>query len=145
MKKMMALALIGMFVLSFGFASAKTLVAGKIYNADYSDVIGGADVTVSCDHNGVVSVGNTISLGDGSYGVEFDEIGSNACNNGDFLTVYAEKGSLTGMNSGEINDDVIGDWDLAVVNVPLVPEFGFVVGMLTVLSAVCVFFVVRKD
>ena len=137
--------LVGMFILSMGLVSAKTLIAGKIYNADYSDTVAGANVTVMCDHGGVVSFANTNSSADGSYGVEFSETGFNACNDGDTLTVYAEKGSLTGMESGVINNNVFGDWDLAIVNVPLVPEFGFIVGMLTILSAVGIFFVVRKD
>ncbi len=142
---MFVLMLVGMFVLSFGLASAKTMIAGKIYNADFSDVVEGASVVVSCDDGGDISVQNTTSLADGTYGVIFNEVGSKSCNDGDTLTVYAEKGSLTGMQSGEINNDVIGTWDVGIVNVPLVPEFGFFVGMLTMLSAVGVFFVVRRD
>ena len=138
----MALMLIGMFVFSFGLASAKTLVAGKIYNADYSDTVVGATVAVSCDNGIIVSVKNTTSQADGSYGVDFLEVD---CEDGDTLSVYAEKDGMTGMEIGVINNDVFADWDLAIVNVPLVPEFGFVIGMLTILSAVGIFFVVRKD
>jgi len=142
MKKVLTLILMGMFLLSLGFASADTMIAGKIYNADYTATIGDADVMVSCGDGDGVVVKNTTSLSDGSYSVDFEE---NVCDNGDTLTVYAEKGSLTGGQSGEIHDDVIGTWDLAIVNVPLVPEFGFIVGMITILSAVGIFFVVRKE
>jgi hypothetical protein len=131
-----------MFVLSFGFASADTMIAGKIYNADYTATIDGANVVVSCTNGEVVNVQNTTSLSDGAYAVQFVE---SACDNGDDLTVYAEKGSLTGMQSGIVHDNVIGDWDLAVVNVPLVPEFGVVIGILTMISAVGIFFVVRRE
>lgn len=145
MKKVMAFVLIGMFVLSLGLVSAKTMISGVIYNADYTEKIANASVTVTCDHNGDIGVQNTESLADGIYGVIFNETGSNSCNNGDILTVYAEKGSLTGIQSGEIRENFMGDWDVGIVNVPLVPEFGFYMGMLTILSAVGIFFVVRKE
>jgi len=61
------------------------------------------------------------------------------------LTVYAEKGSLTGMESGIIHDNMVMDLDVGIVNVPLVPEFGFVVGIMTILASVGVFLVVRRD
>jgi hypothetical protein len=34
--------------------------------------------------------------------------------------------------------------DLAIVNVPLVPEFGLIIGMTTILGALGIFFAVRK-
>ena len=142
MRKVMALMLVGMFVFSVGLVSAKTLVAGKIYNADYSKIIEEALVVASCDNGAKVTVQNTMSIGDGSYGVEFYD---SDCNFEDLLTVYAEKDGMTGSQTGRINKDVFGDWDLAIANVPLVPEFGFVIGMLTILSAVGIFFVIRKD
>ena len=129
-----------------GFASAYTLIAGKIYNADFTETIEGADVFVSCTHDNVTTVMNTTSLADGSYGVQYTESGTGSCDNGDFLIVDASHIDFGfGSSSGEINDDVIGTWDLAVVNVPLVPEFGTVVGMLTIISAVGIFFVVRRE
>jgi hypothetical protein len=123
-----------------GFVSAKTMIAGKIYNADYSDIVEGADVTITCNGN----VQATTSLSDGAYQVTYNETGTNSCNNGDSLSVYAEKGSLSGSKTGIIHDDVVDDWDVGIVNVPLIPEFGVFVGALTLLSAIGVFFVIRR-
>ena len=36
------------------------------------------------------------------------------------------------------------DLNIGVVNVPLIPEFGLIVGLLTVISAITVFFVIRR-
>ena len=146
MTKALSLIMLGLLVFSISSVSAYTLIAGKIYNADYTDTIAGADVTVTCVHNGDINIKDGItSLGDGSYSVTYTETGDNACNNGDLLTVSATKGDLYGSETGIIHDDAFEDWDLAIVNVPLVPEFGLIVGVLTILSAVGVFFFVRRE
>ena len=135
---------LGLLIFSVGIISAETLIAGEIYNADYSATIPGADVTVTCIHGGVPSIKTTTSLEDGDYSVTFTETGTNACDNGDSLTVSATKGGLYGSNTGIIHDNAFGTWDLAIVNVPLVPEFGLLIGSLTILSAVGIFFFVRR-
>jgi len=141
-KQLFSLVILSLLVIStIGAVSAKTLIAGKIYNADYSDTIAGADVTITCIHGSDTNVQTTTSLGDGAYDVTFYE---SACESGDDLTVSATKGDLYGSKSGVIHEDAFYDWDLAVVNVPLVPEFGLIVGILTVLSAMIMFFVIRK-
>ncbi len=143
MKKLFSLMILSLLVLSIGAVSAKTLIAGKIYNADFSETISGADVTVTC--NGHIQT--TTSLSDGSYSVTYKETGSGSCDSGDTLSVYASHPDY-GANSktGVINDDVFGNnWDLAIVNVPLVPEFGLIVGALTLLSALGVFFLIRRE
>ncbi|KHO53795.1 MAG: hypothetical protein QT05_C0001G0017 [archaeon GW2011_AR13] len=140
MKKTLMLIVL-MLVFSVGVISAKTLIAGKIYNADFTDTISGADVMVNCNGN----IQTTESLSDGAYSVTFNETGTNACNNGDTLTVSATKGNLYGSETGIIHDNAFGDWDLAIVNVPLVPEFSLIIGSLTILSAVGIFFFVRRE
>lgn len=125
------------FVLAVGAASAQTIVAGTIYNSDYSQTIPGATVEVTCDGN----VNSTLSLSDGTYAITYN---STECHENSTLTVFAQKGSMTGTKTGEVHDSVIMGWDLAVVNVPLVPEFGFFVGVLTIAGALIVFFVVRR-
>ena len=50
MKKTLMLIVL-MLVFSVGVISAKTLIAGKIYNADFTDTISGADVMVNCNGN----------------------------------------------------------------------------------------------
>ena len=140
MTKTLSLIMLGLLVFSIGAVSAKTVIAGKIYNADFTDTISEADVNVLCNGNTLTA----ISRSDGSYNVEFDN--PTDCEAGDSLTVSAVKGDLYGSETGIIHDDVFGNnWDLAIVNVPLVPEFGLIVGVLTILSAVGVFFFVRRE
>jgi hypothetical protein len=149
MKKLMVMFVALTLLMSFGMVSAKTLVAGKIYNADFTDVVVGADVTITCENSslGTFVTYNVTSSSEGSYAVEFYEGGGGTelCNDGDTLTVDANKDGMFGSESGVILNDFLYSWDVAIVNVPLVPEFGVIVGMLTVLSAVGIFFVVRRE
>ena len=144
MKKILSLLVLSLFVLSaIGGVSAKTLIAGKIYNADYSDTIAGADVIVSCARGSVTNVQNITSESDGQYDVTFSWA---ECHEEDIVTVSAIKDGLYGSKTGVVHDVAFGtDWDLAVVNVPLVPEFGVIVGVLTIFGAMVVFFVIRRD
>ncbi len=146
MKKILSIIVLSFLILSaIGAVSAKTIVAGKIYNADYNDTVAGADVTVTCVHGSDTNVQTFTSLSDGAYGVYFDENGENACDSGDSLTVSAVKDGLYGSKTGIVHENVLpNNWDLAVVNVPLVPEFGIAIGAATVLSAVGIFFFVRR-
>ena len=72
-KKILSLAILSVLViLSISMISAKTLVAGKLYNSDFSATIADTNVTVWCDSDSL----NTISLADGTYAVVFN---SNSC------------------------------------------------------------------
>ena len=146
MKKAVLITFLALMVISLiGFASAKTLVAGKIYNADFTAIEEGATVNVTCTHNAVNITKNATSNSDGAYAIEFSEIPME-CTYGDALSVYAFKAGV-GENTvkGVVSIDM-PEWSLniGVVNVPLIPEFGIVVGIITVLSAVTVFFVIRR-
>lgn len=141
----MVVLMFGLIVLSFGMVSAKTMISGIIYNEDYEGVVSGANVSISCAHGEFTNVRNAVSMSDGMYSVNFSESGSDGCNDGDVVSVFAIKDGLSGSKSGVVHNDVVGTWDIAVVNVSMVPEFGAVVGVLTMLSAVGLFFVVRKD
>jgi len=139
MKKIFSLLILSLFVISTVSAVVckNTDVAGIIYqNNDINDVVANANVLVSCNSYSR----STTSLSDGTFNVEFS---CSECTVGDTTYVYATSGSLYGSNSGIVHDFGLSV-DVAVVPVPLVPEFGLVVGMLTVLSAVGVFFVIRK-
>ncbi|HLC78676.1 MAG TPA: hypothetical protein VJH92_06130 [Candidatus Nanoarchaeia archaeon] len=142
MKKAYSLLIVGLMVLfmvqAVSAVTSNTLIAGKIYNADYSSTIAGANVTVNCDGN----VQSVASLSDGAYSVTYD---GSLCFDGSSLTVSATKDSLYGSNTGIIHNEVMEGWDLAIVNVPLVPEFGIVIGILTMLGAVGVFFMIRRN
>jgi hypothetical protein len=75
--------------------NAQTLIAGKIYGADYSSTITDASVRVTCGSESL----NTISLGDGTYAVRFEQAD---CDLGYSVSVVSDKGGLTGSGSGVI-------------------------------------------
>jgi len=145
MNKTLVFVLVGMFVLSLGFASAvvqpdTTFVVGKVYTPNYQDVVEGANVTVTCNGN----VNSNFSLSNGAYGVGFTD---SECPLGADVSIYATHPSYgygeaeTSANIDMPNSDVV----LGVGNVVLVPEFGVIVGIMTILGAIGVFFVVRKE
>lgn len=139
MQKSISFLIMGLaLVLTIGAVSAQTVISGTIYNSDYTEEVSGADVTVTCDGLDI----QTESLEDGSYSVIYID---STCAVGSSLTVYAVKGDLYGSKTGTIHDLASTNWDFAVVNVPLVPEFTAVVGGLTILGALGVFFLVRKN
>jgi len=118
-----------------------TLIAGKIYNSNFTDVISGANVNVTCNGTSMLAV----SAGDGTYSANFDP---STCGDGSAVTVDAEKDGMTGTNTGTVSGLLLEGFNctlnFAVVNVPLIPEFGLTVGLVTVLGAVAVFFLVRR-
>ena len=133
-------------ILMIGAASANTIIAGKIYTADYQNIVEGATVDVTCGLGEVTETVTTESLGDGTYSVSY--LNENLCHEGSDLSVHAYKEGV-GENTvtGTIYDNYpVPEWNLnlGVVNVPLVPEFGALVGALTVLGALGVFFIVRR-
>ena len=153
MNKTFSLMILSLMVIGMlGVVSAEgltTVIAGKIYNADYTNVISGATVTVTC---GTTTLPTVESIADGSYKVQFTD---GLCTAGKELTVSAVSGSLTGSKTGTVKTtectgadnclvSITDDFDVAVVNVPLVPEFGLIAGLTTVLGALGVFFVVRR-
>jgi hypothetical protein len=146
MKKSITLVILGLMVIAMlGAVSAtgsKTAIAGKIYNADFTGIVEGATVEVTCNGNLAPSV---LSKVDGTYSVEY---AGEVCNEGDTLSVHAFK---TGVGENTVTGNIYDDYpiqeldlNLGVVNVPLVPEFGLIAGLVTVLGAVGVFFFVRK-
>jgi len=116
-----------------------TLISGTIYSPDPYVGISGASVEVECNGN----VKNTFSFFGGMYAVYFNQ---NECEAGNTVNVYASHPDYgANSRSGVVSEMFPLVLDVATVNVPLVPEFGVVLGMLTMLSAVGIFFVVRKD
>jgi len=105
--------LLGMFVLVFSFAlvSANTLVGGKIYNSDFSGVIGGASVSVDCGTSNL----QTTSLSDGTFAVTFN---TPSCNLATEVKVSATKGTLNGEDTSIINNSTESPGEyVAVANV----------------------------
>jgi hypothetical protein len=160
MKKTLNLLVLSLLVLSLGLATAQacttpgcvietTGVGGIIYQNEITNVISDADVTVTCNHNGVDYSGVTTSQSNGEYGYLFD---ASECGYGDSVTVDAVKAGLMGTNDGDItmtntivmNKSCKFKLNVGIVNVPMVPEFGVFAGALTLLSAVGIFFFVRR-
>ena len=102
-------------ILSLTFASASTLVVGKIYNFDFSSTIADASVKVECVHNGATNILYTTSLSDGVYAVKFEE---SECNESDEVEVSAETSALSGSESGTVITSTNGNFS-AVINLHL--------------------------
>jgi len=146
MKKIFTFALLTFLVISsLGLISATTFVGGTIYNEDFASTISGALVSITCNHEGDLNIQNTTSSSEGTYAVTYNEVGEDACDDGDFVTVVATYGNLSGSETGIVLNDLVGDLDVAIVNVPIVPEFGVIIGILTIFGAVGVFFIVRRE
>jgi hypothetical protein len=143
MNKTLSVIILGLILLSsIGLVSAaETRVSGKIYDASTNATVSGASVTVTCNEHTLTAT----SAANGFYRVIFQNEGEeHICWVEDSVTIYAEKDGKYGSRSGSINSNEAYSYDFAVINVPLVPEFGAVVGALTLLSAVGVFFLIRR-
>jgi hypothetical protein len=116
MKRQLFLMSLAIFLLTislFGIVGANTLVGGKIYNSDYSGVIEGADIVITCG----VDVLDTTSLSDGTYAVIFD---SESCYNSNSVSIIASKDSLSGQGNSIINSSPEGEFvSVANVNIRL--------------------------
>lgn len=141
MKKLLSLVCLSLVLFSLSSVSAaSTLIAGKVYNYDFSETVANANVTVDCNGN----IQPATSGSDGSYGVVYND---SVCTLNDKVTIEAFHKDY-GYNKIDINVDLdIPSIDLSIGmgNVPLVPEFGFFVGILTIVSALGIFFVVRRE
>ena len=117
MEKTLSYTLIGlMLILSIGFISANTLIAGITYNEDFSDTITDVLITVECDSVSLdTSSGNGTYLDDGTYAIIF---GIN-CSLGSTVKVTGTKGTLSGYAEGKVyncvESDCIADF-IAIVN-----------------------------
>lgn len=144
MKKIFGLMILSLLIISVGLSGAYMVdtpvyVNGKIlYNGDINDPAEEAEVIVYCNNY----FRENVSSKYGSYAVSFLH---SECSDGDLVIVYATKGDLSGENSGFVENNLVPGLEIAIVNVPLVPEFGFFMGTLTLLSAMVVFFVIRRD
>lgn len=133
-------------VLAVGMVSAadNTFILGKIYNSpDFQTAKGvvGATVSVTCNTHTI----NVTSQVNGTYSVEFaSDLG---CVPGDTASAFATIGNTasntqTGVIHSYSNNYL--DIFLGVINIALVPEFTAGIGLLTLVSAVGIFFFVRR-
>jgi hypothetical protein len=164
MKKIYSLVALSMLLLILGitYASAcgyhdhgdccdlktQTIIEGKITYSESEDLAGKASVTIICNHNGIDYTKTTTSVKNGYMkGTYFVIFPQSQCSVGDEVIVIAEKDDLTGENEGLVKNYITGrclDIDIAIIDVALAPEFGAVVGVLTILGALGMFFVVRR-
>ena len=115
-----------------------TRIYGTIYQDTINNPVEGARVITDCGGSTL----ETVSLTDGTYSIDYP---SDFCSNMHKLTVYATTESgLYGSADGVVQDNAEVDLNLAKVDVPLVPEFGPIVGLTTLIGALGVFFVIRK-
>ena len=142
-KILVALFLLALFPLVSAIpVNEATVVGGTIYENVITNGAVGAKVVISC--NGVNQT--TLSSVGGAYSSSFS---NTDCECGDSVFVYATKGSLSGSAAGSITMCDLQPipsitLDVGIVNVPLVPEFGLIAGLIAVLGAVGAFFVIRK-
>jgi hypothetical protein len=120
-----------------------TVITGKVFYPGTSDPVGNAEVTVNC--NGHEMIVHTLSSGL-QMGAYFAVFSKDDCEFDDSVHVIAVKDELTGEESGKVEDwmNKPCDIDLARINIPLIPEFGTVIGIVTAISALGIFFVVRR-
>jgi hypothetical protein len=151
MKQIYMLLILAAFVLtSLSAVSALTIVTGTVYK-DYEHTIVVDNATVSGVCNNVTS-DSTLSESTGQYTITFP---GNACGNASEVVVTATKGSLSGQDTGIVGhigqpcqcaagQECSCGIDIAFACPVLIPEFGLIVGTLTIASAIAVFFVVRR-
>ena len=149
MKKLVSLFVLSLMIITMlGVVSAvctgNTIVGGTIYQDVVTNGVVGATVQVICSHSGTNYTQNVLSIADGQYSAEFQ---CGQCDYGDLVTVNAQKNTLTGTNDGSVsmNYNLPGiTLNVGIVNVPLVPEFGLIAGITTVLGALGMFFFLRR-
>ncbi len=137
----MVLPLLALMVLPGVLASVDdkpTVVGGIIYNSDHTGVVEGASVVVTC--NSVSRPAFTAS--DGTYSVAFST--KENCDDGDTVTVTATKDDLTGTSTGKVHDYALVV-NIAIIDVVMTPEFGVIMGVLTLVASAGIFFYVRRN
>jgi hypothetical protein len=151
MKQIYMLLTLALVVLtSMSAVSALTIVTGTVYGDEARTIlVDGATVNAVCNN---ATSDTTISESSGQYTVTF---AGNVCPNASTVLVTATKDGLTGSDTGTVGH--IGQpcvcatgaqcscgIDIAFACPVLIPEFGLVIGSLTALSAIALFFFVRR-
>jgi hypothetical protein len=143
MKQTIMLMILGLVLISaVSSVSASTLIAGKIYdspNFETAGPVADAAINVTCNSN----IRNAVSLADGTYSVSF---ATTECPNNSEVLVVAQKDGVSSSGTGIVHDytAIVPDLYLGVVNIALIPEFGFYAGAVALMGAVGVFFLVRR-
>lgn len=128
--------------------SGATIIGGTITDANNNNApVAGANVSVTCNQNELFAMTDA----SGHYSVQFD---GTECTKDDLVTVQATKGDMSGENEDFVNDGqyTIGGGrkcgcvvNIGIVDVPLIPEFGLIVGSMTIVGALIALAVIRKQ
>lgn len=119
------------------------IVEGVISGPDDNAVVG-ANITVVCHNAGGDQTKNTTTDGDGFYIVEYTNY---QCVAGDKVNVTASKDGQSGTREGEMEDEgTVGrvHLDVAIINIPMVPEFGLITGGLALMTSAGSLFFLRR-
>jgi hypothetical protein len=125
-----------------------TIITGKVYNSSVDplnpSIVEGAHVTVNCSGH----IRTTETSNEGAYNVNYTY---GDCPFNSPFYVEATKDNLKG-NNYDANDTIDSDMTaiapiymgVGVVFMNMIPEFGAFIGGLTLVSAVALFFVIRR-
>lgn len=133
---------------SRGYAAntaANTDVDGEVYYESDRIPASFAEVMVVCEDksNGRRDIIETTTCDEnGKYHISINY--ADKCDRGDIIIVTANKDGMDGMNSKQVGRQYTNHVDVRIGSAPVVPEFGFFVGVLTIFGAVGVFFIIRK-
>ena len=116
-----------------------TFIYGKVYYQNSEEGVNDATVDLVCHEKEKNLYKSTMSEGNGKYSVLFDD---KHCKEGDQIDVSVHKEELYGFVEKRV--EKCDSINVAVINVPLVPEFGLFAGVLTIISALGIFFIIRR-
>jgi hypothetical protein len=121
-------------------------VVGVITDANTGDEIreNGITVEVTCYHEGEKSTSSIWVTRNVSQWYSAVFWPNQDCFPGDYVTVEASKGNKVGFNSSNFGALSTKRIDIQMQETPIVPEFGFWIGSMTLISAVAMFFIIRK-
>lgn len=123
-----------------------TIVSGNVYYSQDNTPASGAEIVVMCeDSNNIRRTlrEKTTCDENGNYVVVFNY--ARDCDELDVVSVIAKKDQMKGTNAGMVRSFYASPIDVELYNgTPVVPEFGTFIGILTALSAIGIFFIVRR-
>jgi hypothetical protein len=152
-KEIVWLAMVVFLMVSVASASLCNMqtiyVYGNVYETGSNFPVGDATVIVTCNHNGANYSRTGVSEDDGRFRIMFDK---RQCDYHDAVYVHSEKWGVSGPEiKGSIEyiypygcSSKMNSFNPNVEPPPIVPEFGWTIGALTAVSAVGVFFIIRK-
>lgn len=121
----------------------KTVVSGTVYYGSINQPVSGIWVTVECKDNNLKDTRERFKTNSkGQYSATFE---NKDCKNKDPVTVSVVEDG-TWKNKGNVKGKFAGSLDIIINpnSIPITPEFGTIAGAITALSAIGIFFIVRK-